>query len=61
MYVHVLGLISGDVSGILRPKGRVMRRERKVGAMPLRGFTIQRFMMSANLSGLAGLRILRGA
>jgi len=53
-----LGLITGILFGFLLQKGRVLRFDKQVGALLFQDMTIFKFMLSAILVGMVGVRIL---
>lgn len=55
------GLITGIAFGFLLQKGRVVRYDKQVGALRLIDMTIVKFMFSAILVGMVGIKILHGA
>jgi len=52
------GLITGIAFGFLLQKGRVVRYDKQVGALRLIDMTIVKFMFSAILVGMVGIKIL---
>ncbi len=56
-----LGLVTGVLFGFLLQKGRVLRFEKQVEAMLLKDMTILKFMLSAILTGMVGIRLLGDA
>jgi len=55
----VSGLIIGMVFGFLLQKGGVIRYERQLGALRLMDMTIVKFMLSAVLTGMVGIYLLK--
>lgn len=56
---HWLGLAAGIAFGFLLQKGRVLRFEKQTGAMLLKDMTILKFMLSAAVSGMIGIYLLK--
>jgi len=61
MNILVNGLITGILFGFFLQKGRVVRYDKQVGALRLMDMTIVKFMFSAILVGMVGVRILQDA
>jgi len=59
MNLIVMGLLTGLAFGFLLQKGRVLRYEKQLGALRLLDMTIFKFMLSAIVTGMVGLYLLR--
>jgi uncharacterized membrane protein YedE/YeeE len=55
------GLITGIAFGFFLQKGRVVRYDKQIGALRLIDMTIVKFMFSAILVGMVGVKILHAA
>lgn len=55
----IYGLATGMLFGVLLQKARVLRYDKQVGALRLKDMTIVKFMLSAILTAMIGIYLLR--
>lgn len=59
MNILISGLLIGMAFGFLLQKGSVIRYDRQIGALRLLDMTILKFMLSAVLTGMVGIYLLK--
>jgi len=55
------GIVTGILFGFLLQRGQVLRYDKQIGALCLRDMTIVKFMLSAVLTGMVGIYLLKDA